>query len=85
MEIAVSIVWQVVVDCEVNALDVNSSTENIGGYADAFVELFELFVAFDTGGRLLGYSSRDVRMTDVPLFLADSAMDCDAREIAFSE
>ena len=48
MQIRVSVSGHVIVDGQIDTLDVNTATEDIGGDADALVELFELLVAFDT-------------------------------------
>ncbi len=47
MEIRVSIAGQVVVDGQVDALNVNTAAEDIGGNADSLVEFLEFLVAFD--------------------------------------
>jgi hypothetical protein len=48
MKVRISVAWKVVVDSEVDALDINTTAENIGGNTDTFVELLEFFVALDT-------------------------------------
>jgi len=45
MEVGISIPRQIVVDCQVDTLDVNATTENVSGNADALVELLELLVS----------------------------------------
>jgi hypothetical protein len=47
MEVRVSIGGHVVVDCEVDALDIDTTAEDIGRDADALVEFFEFLVALD--------------------------------------
>jgi hypothetical protein len=47
VEIAVGIGGEIVVDGEVDAFDVNTTTEDVCGNADTLVEFLELFVALD--------------------------------------
>lgn len=47
MEIRVGVARQVVVDCQVDALDINTTTKDIGRNTDTLVELFEFLVALD--------------------------------------
>lgn len=47
VKIAVCICWQVVVDSEVDSLNVNATTEDVGGDTDALLELLELLVTLD--------------------------------------
>lgn len=49
MEVGVGVAWKVVVDGEVDALDIDTTAEDVGGDTDTLVELLELFVALDTG------------------------------------
>lgn len=53
MEVRVRVGGQVVVDGQIDALDVDAPAEDIGGDADALVEFFEFFVAFDAGKSLV--------------------------------
>lgn len=48
VQVRVCIPGQIVVDGKIDTLDIDTTTENIGGNADTLVELFEFFVAFDT-------------------------------------
>ena len=48
MEVRVSIAWKIVVDGQVNTLNINTTTEDIGCNTDTLVELLELLVALDT-------------------------------------
>ena len=50
VEVGVCVGREIIVDGEVDAFDINTTAEDVGSNADALVELFELFVAFDTGG-----------------------------------
>lgn len=53
MQIRIGISRQVVVDSQVDTLNINTTTENIGGNTDTLVEFLELLVAFDTENLLL--------------------------------
>ena len=48
MQVAIGVTGQVVVDCKIDAFDINTTTEDIRCYTDALVELFEFLVALDT-------------------------------------
>lgn len=48
MEVRVGIGGQVVVDGKIDSFDIDTSTEDIGGDADSFVEFLEFLVTFDT-------------------------------------
>jgi len=50
VEVGVGIGGKVVVDGQVDTLDINTTTEDIGGNADPLVELLEFLVALDTRG-----------------------------------
>lgn len=47
VQVRVGVGRQVVVDGQVDTLDINTTTEDIGGDTDTLVELLELFVALD--------------------------------------
>lgn len=49
VEIRIWVTRQIVVDCEINALDINTAPKDIRCNADPLIELLELFVALDTG------------------------------------
>lgn len=48
VEVGAGIAREVVVDGKVDALDVNASAEDVGGDADALLELLELLVSLDS-------------------------------------
>ncbi len=84
MEVGVSIGGEVVVDGKIDAFNVDTSPEDVGGDADTLVEFLELFVALDTVKRLvLALDKR--RLHDLPLLLTDTRVYCNAREVALSE
>jgi len=47
VKIRVCITWQIVVDGQINALNINTSAKDICSYTDTLVEFFEFFVPFD--------------------------------------
>lgn len=49
MEIGVGIGREIVVDGQIDTLDIDSTTKDVSGNADALVELLEFLVALDTG------------------------------------
>lgn len=48
VEVRISITGHVVVDGQVDTLDVDTTSEDVGGNADTLVEVLELLVALDT-------------------------------------
>ena len=81
VEIGVGISRQIVIDRKIDALDIDTTAENIGCHTDTLVELLELFIAFDT--KLKSAMSLNVyRESHSPLLLADAGMDRDTGEIA---
>jgi hypothetical protein len=53
MEVRVCLVGHIVVDGDVDSLDINTTTKDIGGDADTGLELLELLVALDTRDQLV--------------------------------
>lgn len=51
MQVRVSVGGEIVVDGEVDALDINTTAEDISGNTDTLVELLEFLVALDTRWR----------------------------------
>lgn len=84
MEVGVGIGGQVVVDGEIDALDIDTSTEDISGDANALVEFLELFVALDTVNTLVLVLC-ERQMCDIPLFLTDARMNSNAGEVALAK
>ena len=48
MEVRISITWEIVVDSQVDPLNIDTTTEDVGGDTDTLVELLELLVTLDT-------------------------------------
>ena len=84
VQIGICITWKVIVDCKIDTLDIDSSTEDIGSNADALVELLELLIAFDATDIRLDSTCFELP-SHVPLFLAHTGMHSNAREIALPE
>lgn len=73
MKIRIGSFWHVVVDCDIDTFDIDTTTEDIGGDADTCLELFEFFVAFDTSAILANNTRGNARdEPDVPFFLANA-------------
>lgn len=51
MQVGIGVSWEIVVDGQVNTLNVNTTTKDVGGNANTLVEFFELLVAFNTSPR----------------------------------
>lgn len=49
MEVRIGITGKIVVDSKVDALDIDTTTEDVGSDTDTLVELLELLVTLDTG------------------------------------
>lgn len=47
MKVGVGIIWEIVVDSKVDAFNINTTTEDISGNTDTFVELLELLISLD--------------------------------------
>jgi hypothetical protein len=48
MEVRVSITREIIVDGQVDTLDIDTTTENVGCNTDTLVELLEFLIALDT-------------------------------------
>jgi hypothetical protein len=48
VKVGVSITWKIVVDSQVNALNIDTTTKDVGSNANTLVELLELLVSLDT-------------------------------------
>lgn len=48
VKVCICVLWQVVVDGEIDLLDINTTTEHICSDADTLVEVLEFLVALDT-------------------------------------
>ena len=47
MKVGVSITWKIVVDSQVDTLNIDTTSEDIGGDTDTLVELLELLITLD--------------------------------------
>lgn len=86
VKVRVGVGRKIVIDRQVDALDIDTTTEDVGGDADALVEVLELLVAADTIFRV-SYrpSPRLWDRWDLPLLLADTRVDSDGREVALAQ
>lgn len=48
MEVGICVVWHVVVEHDIDLLNVDASSENLGGDEDTVFELLESLVDFDS-------------------------------------
>lgn len=85
MQVRVSVGGEIVVDGEVNALDINTTTEDISGNTDTLVELLELLVALDTRWRSVNRCGQWRTRMNLPLLLADTRVNCDTGEVALAQ
>lgn len=84
VEVGVSLVWHVVVDGDVDALNIDTTTEDVSGHTDTGLEILELLVAFDT----VSSSACDhctLVSEYVPLLLANTRVDCSTGEVALAQ
>jgi hypothetical protein len=49
MKVGVSIAWKIIVNSQVDTLDIDTTTKDVSGYADALIEFLELLVPLDSG------------------------------------
>lgn len=70
MEVGAGVIGQIVVNGQVDALDIDTSTENVGGNADSLLELLEFLVTTDT--RASQKTFEILKVVNLPLFLADT-------------
>jgi hypothetical protein len=52
MQVRICLLGHVIVDGDVDTLDINTTTEDVGGHADAGLELLEFLVSLDTAKTL---------------------------------
>lgn len=83
MEVSIGLVRHIVVDGYVDALDIDTTTENVGGDTDTGLELLEFLVTLDTTYCQL-LSNHKTTM-NIPFFLTNSGVDCSAGEVALAE
>ena len=81
MEIRVGIGGEIVVDGQVDALNVDTATEDIRGDANSLVKLLEFLVPTDTA-TLLARKLSEEKDRYIPLFLGHARMDGDRGEVA---
>jgi hypothetical protein len=48
MKVGIGVLWQIVVDGQVDLLDIDTTAEDVSSNADTLVEVLELLVALDT-------------------------------------
>lgn len=84
VEVRVRLVRHVVIDGDVNALNIDTTAEDVSRDTDTGLELLELLVALDAA-LLLDAEHQLWNEYNLPLFLTDTRMHCGAREVALAE
>lgn len=86
VQVRVGLAWHVVVDGQVDALNVNTTAEDVSGNTDALVELLEFLVAANTKSGLDPASQPlFTRIRYVPLLLAHTRVNRDGGEVALPQ
>ena len=85
VEVRGCISWEIIVDGQVDTLDINASSEDIGGDTDSLIELLEFFVAFDTGWCQSCDKCVQTVEKRLPFFLGDTRVNSDRWKVAFSK
>lgn len=86
VQVRVGLARHVVVDGQIDALNIDTTAENVSGNTDALVELLELLVAANTKSRLdLASPSLFIRIRYVPLLLAHTRVNRDGGEVALPQ
>ena len=84
MQVRVGISREIVVDGEVDALNVDTSSKDVGGNTNTLVEFLELLVSLDTKrGSVLIYVNRFPE--NLPLLLTNTGVDCNTGEVALAQ
>ena len=97
VQVRIGVGWKIIIDRQIYTLDINTTSKDIRGNADTLVEFLEFLVSFDPAQKVSVNSTKKVKrdrnkMTRfgtkkeegvLPFFLADTRMNCDAREVAF--
>lgn len=85
VKIRVGIRRKIVIDGEVDTFDIDTTTEHVGGNADALVELFEFFIPFNTIKAINIALRGNTSVLSLPLFLTDARVHGDAGKVAFTK
>jgi hypothetical protein len=83
VQVGVGVGGEVVVDGEVDALDVDTTAEDVGGDADTLVELLEFLVTLDPMAMLALVVDTFV-VSDLPLLLTDARVHRNTGEVALA-
>ncbi len=81
MEVGVGVTGKIVVDGQVNPLNIDTTSKNIGGDTDTLLEVLERLVALDTVSSL-ELKRPQYKACDLPFLLADAGVNRDGREVA---
>jgi hypothetical protein len=83
MKVGVGLVRHVVVDGDVDALNIDTTSKDVGGDTDTSLELLELFVALDTIFKSVGF--HQTGGVNIPLLLTNARVHCSAGKVAFAK
>lgn len=81
VEVAVRVRRAVVVDNDVHALNIDTTTEDVGGDEDTLFECFERLVALDATANI-EQLRKITECNELPLLLLEAGVDADARKVA---
>lgn len=84
VEVRVGFVGHIVVDGNIDALNVDTTTEDVSGDTNTGLEVLELLVALDTD-RLSGYESCELGDGHLPLLLTNTGVDRSTGEVALAQ
>jgi hypothetical protein len=85
VQVGISVGGKIVVDSEVNALNIDTTAEDVSGNTDTLIELLELLVAFNTRCKLAGWRRQFRTLLNLPLLLADTGVDSNTGEVALAQ
>lgn len=84
MQVRIGVLWKIVVDSQIDLLDIDTTSKDVSSDTYTLVEVLELLVSLDTTRSKHLQVSLDV-IVNIPLFLADSRVNCNTGEVAFAE
>ena len=76
MEVGIGVIWEIIVDSQVDTFNINTTPKNISGNTDTLVELLEFLVALDTSA-MLSYVLHAISSDILPFLLTNTRVDCD--------
>lgn len=83
MQVAIGLRGGVIIDDNVYAFHINTTTKDIGGHEDTLFEVFERLVTVNAEMKLVPVDH--LICADIPLFLVQSRVDANTGEVAVVE